>query len=315
MPALNRPRRVLVALLGLAGVGLGLGLHITAKAHDAATSTSANATGPAIAYITLPTPESPKLISVDINGSAPQNLQASALSTPAAPERIPAVVDESGPVQTSPQIYVVFVGSYWQGGRGSQAATSMSQVLSFYQHVGASRYNQTLAQYRGAGTNAQLVRAWIDPDAMATTLDPVVSLPSIVSAAKIPTGTQTQVNLIYPPGSTFTIGSERDAVGYHSWADGVAYAAISSVPGYAGSLMVTASHEYDETVSDPISTIDPSTGLANHAFGFAASSTSPTIFEVADVCQNQEPAISDGIALARMYDLKTGTCVAPPLNG
>jgi hypothetical protein len=313
MPSLHRPRRVLLALIGLAAVGFGLSLHVTAKAREA--STTATAAGPAIAYIPLPVTESSKLISIDISTRTQPTPQPASTSTATAPERVPVVIDQSGPVQTSPRIYVVFVGDYWQDGAGTEAATSMSQTLNFYRHVGSSQYDRVLAQYRGAGANAQLVAAWIDADTEATAnADPMATLPFVINAARIPTGTQTQVDLIYPPGFTFTAASESGAVGYHSWADGVTFAAVSSVPGYSGSLTVTASHEYDETVSDPISDADPNAGLANHAFGFAASTHSRTILEVADVCQDLDPVHSHGVALARIYDAQTASCVAPGLD-
>jgi hypothetical protein len=305
-----------MALVGLATIGLGMGLHITAKAHDAAPPSSGAASGPAIAYLPLTTTASPALIAIDINSTAqlqPSPQPASA-STPTVPDPIPVVVDQSGPVQTRARIYVVFMGSYWQGGSGSDAATSMAQTLSFYRRVGTSQYNQVLAQYRGAGANAQLVGAWIQPAAAAWGDDPAASLPFILSAAHIPTALQTQVDLIYPPGFTFSDASEPGAVGYHSWADGVTYAAVSSMPNYPGSLTVTASHEYDETESDPVTGADAAPGLPNHAFGFADSATSRTILEVADVCQDAAPVLSDGIAVARLYDARTATCVAPSLD-
>jgi hypothetical protein len=254
------------------------------------------------------------LISIDINSMTPHSSSAASLSSAVAPDRVPLTVDDSGPVQTSPRIYVVFVGSYWRDRSNSEATTSMSQTLEFYRYVGKSSYNQVLAQYRGAGTNAELAGAWIDPDATATNADPAADLPYIVGSAQIPPGTQTQVDLIYPPGVNFSSESEPGAVGYHSWADGVTYAAVSSIPGYDGSLTVTASHEYDETVSDPITDSGTGSGLANHAFGFASSATSRTILEVADVCQDFDPVVSHGIALARMYDAQTATCVAPSLD-
>jgi len=272
------------------------------------------ASGAGIAYLPLPATENSNLIAIDINGSTQPTPQPASVSTSVAPQHVPVMIDQSGPVQTSPRIYVVFVGSYWQGGAGSEAATSIAETLRFYQRVGASEYNQVLAQYRGAGADARLVAAWIDPDAAAANADPPSELPFIINAAQIPAGTQTQVDLIYPPGFTFTAASESDAVAYHSWVDGVTFAAVSSIPGYDGSLTIAASHEYDETVSDPISSMDPSAGLANHAFGFAESARSSTILEVADVCQDFAPELSDGIALARIYDARAAACVAPSLD-
>ena len=311
MPATPRPRRLLMALFGLAAIGLGLGLHITAKAHDAATTP---VSGPVRVSIPLTTTQIPRLISIDINAASQQNSLPASQSAPTAPDRIPVTVDDSGPVQTSPRIYAVFVGNYWQGGRGSEAAISMSQTLGFYRHVGESKYNQVLAQYRGAGANARLAGAWIEADATDDGVDPVATLQFIMGAAQIPTGTQTQVDLIYPPGVTFSEASESAAVGYHSWANGVTYAAVSSLAGDAGTLTVTVSHEYVETVSDPITNTDSSSGFANHAFGFAASTTSQTILEVADVCEDVAPVVSEGMALARIFDARTATCVAPSLD-
>ena len=289
MPNHHRPRRFLMALLGLATIGLGMGLHITAKAHDAAPPPSGSASGPVIAYLPLTTTASPALIAIDINsaGQPQPSPQPMSMSAATVPDPIPLVIDQSGPVQTGARIYVVFIGSYWQAGNGSDAEASMSQTLNFYRRVGTSQYNQVLAQYRGAGANSQLVGAWIQPDAAGWADDPAASLPSIISAAHIPTGLQTQVDLIYPPGFTFSDASEPGAVGYHSWADGVTYAAVSSVADYPGSLTVTASHEYDETELDPVTGAAAAPGLPNHAFGFADSATSRTILEVADVCETQ----------------------------
>jgi hypothetical protein len=309
-----RLRRLWPVLPVLAALALGAAFHSPAQA--AATDVAAPA-GAAVAYLTLPAPQTPRpgLISIDI--SRPDSLASTSPSGagPAAPAAAPAVVDRSGPVQTAPRIYVVFVGSQWQDGPNSPAAAAIAATLTLYRGVGAGGYNGVLSQYRGAGASPALVAAWIDPQAPAATVNPLSDVARIIAAAAIPAGDNTQVDLIYPPGYTFTTPSDASATGYHSQASGVTYAAISSLPGDTGSLTVAESHEYDETVSDPLGDIAPDTGISNPAFAFGSTQSGRPLAEVADVCEDETPAVSGGIALARIYDAQNQACVAPTLAG
>jgi hypothetical protein len=304
----------LPALTMLAGLAVGTALHTGAKA----TYVAQPQTVQAAAYIPLSLPENTgnaRLIPIDISRTAAPAPAGSSASAPAAPGATALLADKFGPIQTTPQIYVVFVGSQWQNSPSPSVTAAMTQTLAFYRGIAGSRYNQALSQYRGAGQTPQLVAAWIDLQTITTTVNPFTDVQRIVKTAGIPSGTNTQIDLIYPPNFTFTTSSESNAIGFHSSGDGVAYAAISYLSGDANSLTVTASHEYDETVTDPLGDVAPNSGVADPAFLFRTAESGQVWSEVADVCASSNPVLWNGIALARMYDAQTQTCVAPPLDG
>ena len=206
------------------------------------------------------------------------------------------------------------MGPGWRSSNPSVERAKTS-LLAFYQRLAGSQYNQLVSQYRGAGIDPQLVSAWIDPRPVPHQFSPTEDVARLVGQAHIPIGLNTQLVLAYPAGATFvTPGETGFGYAYHSYEDGVTFSALSYIKGAPEELVYAGSHEYTETVTDPLGNpADQTQTPPQPGFGFGAPQGGQ-IQEVADICENNGEVLSNGLAVAQVYDNVGQGCTALPLD-
>jgi hypothetical protein len=214
----------------------------------------------------------------------------------------PQVVDAGGPVLSNPILVPIFFSN------DSDPGSSVTDMILFYEDVGATNYWRAMAEY-GVGPPRAVVPVMLTQAAPATIDD--TTIPSAMTrllASLINNGTDgtpkptadTLYILNFPLGTSVTIGSGAVGqscagfLGYHfDTAIGslrVPYAVMPRCPAPAGqglqnNLQVyttTASHEITEACADPFSSSNPAWSQVDgpHIYFDEANSGS----EIADMC-------------------------------
>lgn len=303
----RRAKFRLACVLAAAAVAGALSMAATAEPRHAAAApvhhvvTGGTSSVAVVGFVLQP---APRLQQIDLAAVAPTPIG----SAPAPEAQQAAVIDDmGGPVQTAPRIYVVFVGNDWLDSAGKPTSDA-ERTLTFFADVAGSAYDAGLQQYRGAGTDPKLVAAWVDPVSNGATVDPAGDVAHVVQQEKIPGGTDTQVVAVYPPGYTFATPTESGVGAYHAVSAGVPYAAISYAADLSNSLTQMLSHEYAETITDPLVTGDGSVAAAP-AF-VATGAVRNNYNELADLCGSQ----TGDSPLAAYFDQRSSRCITPPLS-
>jgi hypothetical protein len=231
---------------------------------------------------------------------APSTGEAQAI----APNEMPGPVPfNGGYVQHHIRIFVTFYGSEWNGLPGAKEA-----ILNLYRWLGGSPYQQLLTQYFDfsgyVADDVALSASYTDPRAPSAVNDSTIKEEVEYSIAHQGWGSpnyENQYVVLFPPGTPRSQSWEA-ACAAHGWSGTFAWVAVpwslkecqrGLEPSNA--MQVSASHEYAETVTDPI-TASGYRGWENEGAGG----------EIGDICNTGTPAeqaqVAPGLWVAKVID-------------
>ncbi len=238
-----------------------------------------------------------------------------AMPSPALAKVTPKLTTDGGPVETEPHVYEIFWGSNWNSEHELAAAERMTLKNMYnYFNEGAGR------EGTGSAWQGILTQYWSPEGFVSNTLtigtpytDERESAPSGVDTAKMEKEVseaitankangwpqEPKVNdlfvLFTAPGTTYSSAEEHFDCGNHYHTTSFHFAHVSwdreeSGKIYTCNLTVTASHEYAESVTDPL--------------GNGWKNQSSEEGEIADLCayEKEGRTLADGIEVAKLWD-------------
>ncbi|HTB70375.1 MAG TPA: hypothetical protein VK707_05295 [Solirubrobacteraceae bacterium] len=231
----------------------------------------------------------------------------------------PPLIYRGGSIEQSPQVYLIFWGSNWNG----EGAAAKAQTETFFSGLSGSTYQSILSQYSGPpqsyiSATATVAGNWTDTSVPAPSnvsngtvgreIEKAISSQGWQSAQE---SVNTQFVLLIAPESTYA--SEFGAgnfCGFHSaygtatysvdlYPSGVVSGCINHDPerNPANALVETASHEYAESATDP----RPLAGWVS----------SDGEYEIGDMCA-WVPRITlpDGAHATELWDNRQNACAS-----
>ncbi|HWO82438.1 MAG TPA: hypothetical protein VNM38_01445, partial [Solirubrobacterales bacterium] len=218
-----------------------------------------------------------------------------------------------GWVQHRPHVHVIFWGSEW-----SSHPSERTAVLEMFRWINGSSYAAILTQYfdqSGYIGNEVDLSSYTDSRAAHPSNVTVGSLEQEISysigsqAGWSPSSPDDQYMVITSPGTTYDPALGANSCGFHAYPNNSFGAPFSFIPwpagefaacrGWsttAGSIQAVASHEWVETVTDPI----PPASLNGALVGWFRENAS---LEIADGCGATEPASAPaGVVVERLHD-------------
>lgn len=201
------------------------------------------------------------------SATAPTGKAAPHQLAPRTPTAKPAatsnLIDNGGPVQTAPKVYVVYWG--WQ----SDPSGEQTYLNNFLSSVGGTQWLSTVNQYGGGSQSGLLAGTWSDSASVPThPSDSAIQSEAAKAASHFGTGTSVNVEVVVAtPTGHSTTGFGTQWCAYHGavsadpnitytdlpyMTDAGASCGANSVQSNLDGVSIVEGHEMAETITDPL---------------------------------------------------------------